>query len=127
MRYVRLGKAGVDRAKPRADRLDRQMQQLREQRGQDQRHKRSRNARRDPRPHHDDRERRDRDHQCPWIDGFKRVDVGVPFWQKRGRDRLHLESEQVTNLTRKNDERDAAGEPDRHGIRDELDCAAQPE
>ncbi len=124
---MRTWQTGVDLAEPRADGLDRQVQQLRNQRRRDQGDKRPWDAPRDPRPDDDDGKRRSGDDERPRIDGIERVSVGVPFREKQGGDRCHLEAEQIADLTREDDQRDAAGEADRHWIRDELDRGTEPE
>src|SRR6266513_335476 len=119
------GQAGVDLAEPSADRLDRQVQQLGQRGGHDQRDKRPRNAGGDLGPHQNDRERGDGDHERPRIDRIEGVNIGVPLRQERRWDGRHLETEQVTDLTREDDQRDAAGEADRHRIGSELDRTAE--
>src|SRR5437773_2697246 len=72
-------------------------------------------------------DRGDRDHERPRIDRIEGVNIGVPLRQERRWDGRHLETEQVTDLTREDDQRDAAGEADRHRIGNELDRTAEPQ
>jgi len=107
------------------DGFDRQVQELREQRSHDQRDKRPGYAS-NPRPHDDDGKGGNRDDQCP---GFTESNAWTyaPISAETRRDRLHLETEQIADLAREDDQRDAAGEPDRHRVGNELDRAAEPE
>src|SRR5213079_795481 len=60
--------------------------------------------------------------------GIDRVEMGadgVPFPYEIGGDGPHAEAEEVLHLTREDDERDAAREPDGDRVGDELDRAAQ--
>src|SRR5439155_15241719 len=50
---------------------------------------------------------------------------GLPLPDEISRDGPHTEAEEILHLTRENDERDAAREPDGDGVGDELDRAAQ--
>ena len=54
------------------------------------------------------------------------LSVAHPFSEELGRDRRDLEAEQILDLLREDDERDAAGESGGHRERNELDHPAKP-
>ena len=115
----------MDFSEPRRDGFDRKVEQPCQQCRHDQRNEWPRYFRRDPGPYQNDGERSDRDEERPGVYGIECPGVGIPLRQERRRHRLHLESQEVTDLAREDDEGDAARESDGHGIRDELDGAAE--
>src|SRR2546425_8187474 len=93
--------------------------------GGEERHKGPRPPPIHERPAHDDRQGRQPDEQRPGIDRVEMGADGVPFPHEIGGDGPHAEAEEVLHLTREDDERDAAREPDGDRVGDELDRAAQ--
>ena len=123
-RQRRTRQTGVNFAEPCPDRLHRQMPQLHDDRRHDERHEGTRDAPADSWPGRDDGERGNRDDERPGVERIEGADIGAPLGDERRRHRRHLETEQIADLTRENDERDAARESDCHRIGNELDRGA---
>ena len=114
----------INDAEAGADGLDGEVQHPDQHGRDDQGHERARNAPFDLGPHENNDEGGDGDEERPRIERLERARIRVPLGDERGGHRAHLQAEEVADLAREDDQRDAGREPDGHGIGDELDRAA---
>ncbi len=121
-----VGNRGVDLAETGTDRLDRNVKDRHRHGGPEDRHDRARDLRSEARPHDQDEERPDGDTESR---ERRRAEVRRkrrPLLQEMRGHVSHLESQEVLDLGRKDDDRDTAREARDDGIGNELDGGAEP-
>jgi hypothetical protein len=117
-RWVRERRANASKAA--ADGLDRPMQCLRNRRGHQQGNKGSRDAPAEPRPDQYDRQCQHAHGNSIWIHRVSVSDQRLPLLEKVRRHGIHMQAEEILDLTREDDDRNTARKSHHDGVWHEL-------